>query len=878
MADLNWDTLPEISDTTASGISWDSLPEIQEGGYSNTRPINDLQGSAGIDPESPFNPNYKDKSFWNEIYSVGNKLAESVGGLVNGGTALLRGDPSVILPMAKATSAISDPAQRAAVETELAKTAPGNALVSGLKTIGLTGEETANTGPGIVAEDVAAMLPYAAAGGVVPTVLSGLGSGTARAAGAPVWAQLLSGIAAPAAAGTAKVLAGKGESLLADLFSPTRKAQNAEIAAKELIGQVADTPDLLSRLEAAKAAELANTSYIERQTANYLPKYQTTGEVVGDRGLSTLEHSLRIENPQLNNELTAIETNRELARQAQFKKVAPEALSPEEAAGVIRKAAEENATALDKKVSELAQRSFTGKKTIPTNRIKAAITGTVNKFTNTGARTISGGLETTINNFRSLPKNVDLKTLQDYRSVLGAYANPGIGADANAKIQASIANAARSALDASVDKAIEAGALPRAEANAWREMIATRSELGSTYQQGAVGKILERGDFNKGYALPEEKVIDTLLSTRESAAATKAALTGKPEALKVARGSLLGKVWDGSFNPQTGALNPASYRKQINRYKYSAPEILTPSQIKVANLIADDMEKQILYKQKAFSASRRISQTTETRSAAETIQQVIRDSSASKLRQTAAATPIIGNFVDKVLNIVSDPKARQLLVNETLSKFVKDPKYAIELLKKPKDINPSVIEALGKEFEAVAKTAAAKASQQPQKEAPPVPYASLFTPQKKETMPIKAQPVAATVPDAIIKATMAQESRGKSDAVSPKGATGLMQIMPATAKEIAKDLGVTNYDLKDPNTSMIFGRHYLTKLLNKFDGNIELALAAYNAGPGNVTKWIARWGPDWATISGNLKKNNSFTETVNYVPSVLKRAGDIVDV
>ena len=145
-------------------------------------------------------------------------------------------------------------------------------------------------------------------------------------------------------------------------------------------------------------------------------------------------------------------------------------------------------------------------------------------------------------------------------------------------------------------------------------------------------------------------------------------------------------------------------------------------------------------------------------------------------------------------------------------------------------------------------------------------------------MPIKAQPIAATVPDAIIKATMVQESRGKSDAVSPKGATGLMQIMPATAKEIAKDLGVTNYDLKDPNTSMIFGRHYLTKLLNKFDGNIELALAAYNAGPGNVTKWIARWGPDWATISGNLKKNNSFTETVNYVPSVLKRAGDIVDV
>lgn len=124
--------------------------------------------------------------------------------------------------------------------------------------------------------------------------------------------------------------------------------------------------------------------------------------------------------------------------------------------------------------------------------------------------------------------------------------------------------------------------------------------------------------------------------------------------------------------------------------------------------------------------------------------------------------------------------------------------------------------------------------------------------------------------DSLVKAVIGQESGGRADAVSPKGATGLMQIMPATAREIAGELGLSTYDLKDPATSKLMGTYYLRKMLDKF-GDPELALAAYNAGPSRVQGWIDKYGPSWAEISRALSKIRAYEETRNYVPQVLAR-------
>lgn len=109
-----------------------------------------------------------------------------------------------------------------------------------------------------------------------------------------------------------------------------------------------------------------------------------------------------------------------------------------------------------------------------------------------------------------------------------------------------------------------------------------------------------------------------------------------------------------------------------------------------------------------------------------------------------------------------------------------------------------------------------------------------------------------TLEPALIHAVITVESKHNPKAISKKGAIGLMQLMPATAQ----DFGLNRVRLQDNRQNILVGAKYLKALLRQFDGNLELALAAYNAGPAAVKKYHDRIPP--------------FEETKLYVPKVLK--------
>lgn len=89
----------------------------------------------------------------------------------------------------------------------------------------------------------------------------------------------------------------------------------------------------------------------------------------------------------------------------------------------------------------------------------------------------------------------------------------------------------------------------------------------------------------------------------------------------------------------------------------------------------------------------------------------------------------------------------------------------------------------------------------------------------------------------LLNAMIWVESRFVERATSPAGAQGLMQLMPPTAKELAQKLGRPRASSYDPEFNITAGALYIRKMLDRYDGDLALALAAYNAGPGNIDKW-----------------------------------------
>jgi soluble lytic murein transglycosylase len=127
----------------------------------------------------------------------------------------------------------------------------------------------------------------------------------------------------------------------------------------------------------------------------------------------------------------------------------------------------------------------------------------------------------------------------------------------------------------------------------------------------------------------------------------------------------------------------------------------------------------------------------------------------------------------------------------------------------------------------------------------------------------------------MIAAVIYEESRFR-DQTSEAGARGLMQITPHTADAIAKHSGGTRFrqsDLSEPQINISYGSYYLRLLLDRYGGNETLAVAAYNAGMGNVDNWVERAGGAGDFTAEDIR----FPETRAYVENVMDRRSEYRD-
>ncbi len=121
----------------------------------------------------------------------------------------------------------------------------------------------------------------------------------------------------------------------------------------------------------------------------------------------------------------------------------------------------------------------------------------------------------------------------------------------------------------------------------------------------------------------------------------------------------------------------------------------------------------------------------------------------------------------------------------------------------------------------------------------------------------------------LVLAVINVESRFRHDAVSPKNARGLMQITGKTGEWIAGKLQIADYSeekLFDPQTNIMIGCWYLSTLYREF-GDLDLMLAAYNAGSGNVSQWLKN---SKYSVNGKSLDKIPFRETEQYLVKVKK--------
>lgn len=226
---------------------------------------------------------------------------------------------------------------------------------------------------------------------------------------------------------------------------------------------------------------------------------------------------------------------------------------------------------------------------------------------------------------------------------------------------------------------------------------------------------------------------------------------------------------------------------------------------------------------------------------------VSRSTDAEKWNQTLRAA-------ETLIAAGEDKAARQLITSLNMDEIIpKSPKLALYVCYLLNRIEAGLLK-----FQALA----AILSANPELKTPTT--MKLFYPSWRFDM-IKKYAEEAGLDPYLVMGLIRQESGFRADAASRARAKGLMQVLPSTARTV--DRRVTSKTLMDPDTNVRIGTQYLARVIRRFDGNVPLALAGYNAGSGIVDVWLRRYPTTDTVVLGDLIP---FRETREYIGSVMR--------
>lgn len=487
---------------------------------------------------------------------------------------------------------------------------------------------------------------------------------------------------------------------------------------------------------------------------------------------------------------------------------------------------------------------------------------------------------------RETPNSVSLSELTAIKQAAGRVIGKLSRVDKNAP-EIGLLETISKGLDDATQQAVDAGVIPKDAAMALETARSTRAAAGQKFSNSTVRSLWKKGDYGVGFKTEAEKVVQKATTSASAARKVMKAYGNDPSIVQNLRGGLLDQM------SADGTRGFASWPRYFKQRSETFKEIFGQDVDKVRAVI-EDIASEKSVEEMASRASRGQSATTQFQTAARKLLvdgpgALLRAAGNLKVGGTGAAGVGLatGNPIAAGATLAASMTAKQLAkrMEQWVAKGMADPEILQMLAGKATESNIKTLQsrflgALGAGEIVAGEGISQKAglfnpSPDPLFEVGAPSYEPNMQSEIDaliEQLEVKKKDDAMKGYDAIIEqlkpALVKQESAGKADAVSSKGAMGLWQLMPATFDEWSKKLGIKNADPFNPEHSEKVGRAYLNHMLELFGGDPALALAGYNAGPYRVKSLMKEHGSSIMDIYRYLPK-----ETQQYVNKILTDSG-----